>query len=94
IAARVKEFEFNWEYPLDFDTAAFIRKLDPLTLSSVHIEVDTWDSTSFAGLSRSFWEKFFNERLSSGAIEYVEVEYVDEADDDNEFMIEELIKRT
>ncbi|GMR50692.1 hypothetical protein PMAYCL1PPCAC_20887, partial [Pristionchus mayeri] len=78
IASRAREIslvrDICWKLS---DPAAFITQLDSLAISSIRIVHRMYTFIPFAGLPHSFWKKFFNERLSSGQVEYVDVKYND-----------------
>ncbi|GMR38192.1 hypothetical protein PMAYCL1PPCAC_08387, partial [Pristionchus mayeri] len=61
------------DQPLSIHSAAFITTL--FSLSIGHVFLNNPNSRihpdSFIGLPRAFWEKFLNEQLSNGSIEWI-----------------------
>ncbi|GMR56989.1 hypothetical protein PMAYCL1PPCAC_27184, partial [Pristionchus mayeri] len=53
------------------DPVSFIAQLDSVVSSSVQLIHNSWSSTIFFRLPHIFWERFLNEKLSSGLVEYV-----------------------
>ncbi|GMR38143.1 hypothetical protein PMAYCL1PPCAC_08338, partial [Pristionchus mayeri] len=51
--------------------ASFITQLDSSVSSSIQLIHNSWSSTIFFRLPHTFWERFLNEKLSSGLLEYV-----------------------
>ncbi|GMR57236.1 hypothetical protein PMAYCL1PPCAC_27431, partial [Pristionchus mayeri] len=52
--------------PIGYSPEAFVEELESLALSSVHLIDESFSSSRFFGLSRSFWENFLNEVRRTG----------------------------
>ncbi|GMR56296.1 hypothetical protein PMAYCL1PPCAC_26491, partial [Pristionchus mayeri] len=69
------------------DPASFVVRLVSLATISVRLEYRNFSSNSFIGLPHSFWKKFFDENLSSGVLEFVDLEYMNVGVDNFRYVI-------
>ncbi|GMR52190.1 hypothetical protein PMAYCL1PPCAC_22385, partial [Pristionchus mayeri] len=71
MATHTKEILFDCDETHLADPAAFITELYSC-VASVFVDECSSSTTSFFGLSLSFWKKFLNDRLANGTFEYIE----------------------
>ncbi|GMR56795.1 hypothetical protein PMAYCL1PPCAC_26990, partial [Pristionchus mayeri] len=53
------------------DPAAFIEKLSSMSIAGVFFSDPSSHANSFFALTHLFWEKFLNDKLSNGSLEWV-----------------------